>query len=390
MTIDTRACRIGSGYQAIDSRTSSEWIWGIVEKMQTVDLHEATYSLDFEDGSLRRSAITGLAHIGCAWREGMRQPLKFGKTSSGKKREPTIREDDPFGDAAAERAGQALSRVPRCRGSGPGRGRARGRKRGRGSPSEALADGVGEDPPPPPLLDGAGEPEAAPPDGPRGEQYVDMADTDCASSIQSVEELEAAFEKYYELPATLAEPAPPEPAMDPRDKAVEPRGPDELDPDAAGIHDAAMEFVADAAAGAAEHPADPDQHPGEPEPAAPPPPAAAAPWEALSDMTPQGYFYMGGRRQLRIEREKPRRGTTYIHCYRHRRCSLLVTSRCCGSDLDIKRWLFDIPATPDGATSEEAASLVARHLNLGRARWAAAPKARAKARAFCAEKGDVP
>ena len=53
------------------------------------------------------------------------------------------------------------------------------------------------------------------------ERDIDLVGTDCASSIQSVEEAEAACE---ELPATLAEHAPPEPAVDPGDKVVEPPG----------------------------------------------------------------------------------------------------------------------------------------------------------------------
>ena len=57
---------------------------------------------------------------------------------------------------------------------------------------------------------------------------------------------------------------------------------------------------------------------------------------------------------------------------------------------DILKWLCDVPATPDDATAEEARSLVARDVNLGRARCAATPHAKARARALCAARGDVP
>lgn len=96
--------------------------------------------------------------------------------------------------------------------------------------------------------------------------------------------------------------------------------------------------------------------------------AAAAPWELLSEVGPSGYVYDGGRSVMRIQRGKPARSVT-VNCYRHSRCTLLLTERRCPDDATLKRWLFDVPAAPPGATTAESKALAVEHMAVGKRQW---------------------
>lgn len=93
------------------------------------------------------------------------------------------------------------------------------------------------------------------------------------------------------------------------------------------------------------------------------------PEERMTDPSPMGYVYEGGRSVMRIQRGKPARSVT-ITCYRHSRCTMLLTEARCPSDLELKRWSLAVPAAPQGCPVEESRALAAQHMALGKGQWA--------------------
>lgn len=108
-------------------------------------------------------------------------------------------------------------------------------------------------------------------------------------------------------------------------------------------------------------------------PADPPAPAEAAPWEELSERSALGYFYFRGRSVMRVQRGKPARSVT-VSCYRHSRCTMLLTESRCPDDEALKKWLFAVDAPAPGASSAEAKALALEHMALGKGQWSAKPK----------------
>lgn len=81
-------------------------------------------------------------------------------------------------------------------------------------------------------------------------------------------------------------------------------------------------------------------------------------------------MYYQGRSVLRIQRDKPK-GKCTVTCYRHRRCHFLLNLNRTPTDLDLFKWLFELPPTESSATDEEKKALTARHMGNARAKWSA-------------------
>lgn len=100
-----------------------------------------------------------------------------------------------------------------------------------------------------------------------------------------------------------------------------------------------------------------------------PPVSRPEPWLALSEVSSSGYVYDAQPRSvLRIQRGKPARSVT-VSCYRHAGCKLLLTEERCPDDATLKRWLYETPAPPAGASRDEARRLAQEHMALGKGRW---------------------
>lgn len=377
--IATRPCLANASFTAIGTQTSDEWISNLVEKLGAMQLHKVVYEVICPDGTLLWSRITALEDMGELWAPGMTTPLAFSKPGGGggagsehKKRQGIFKGmsgKDPFSEGAAKDLA-ARSR----RGRGKGRGGAAGsRARERsaplppGGPSDALAieDVHMEDAADLAAADG-------PPPGPPGAPHLDEVDMDLAdilddaSSIQSVEELEAAF----------AEPRP-EGATDDADVFFDvgnsASGLEAQDPETAvavlhGVDAVARDIGLEDAlpAGSSSSSTDPVRvH--EPVIAVEPPPQ---PWERLGEVSAYGYVYDGARSVMRVQRGKPARSVS-VSCYLHPACTLLLTQALCPSDAVLKQWLFEVEAAPPGAPSAERKELARQHMALGRARWSA-------------------
>ena len=138
-------------------------------------------------------------------------------------------------------------------------------------------------------------------------------------------------------------------------------------------HDGAAEVLAQSLADmppdeALDAALDPALAPVEP-PACPPPPE---PWQEVSDPGSSGYCYYKGRQAIRIQRGKPNANSVSISCYRHTSCTMLLSASRCPPDSTLKQWLFEVEATPAGASDELKAALRRRHMQLGKDRWSAA------------------
>ncbi|CAK0820927.1 unnamed protein product [Prorocentrum cordatum] len=72
--------------------------------------------------------------------------------------------------------------------------------------------------------------------------------------------------------------------------------------------------------------------------------------------------------QKHLERGNPV-GSVYVTCSIHAMCKLTMTASRAPDDGVLKQWLFEAPAPPPGATSEQRAKLAKRHMNRGKRRW---------------------
>eukprot|EP00959_Pyramimonas_sp_CCMP1952_P224953 4703828-Pyramimonas_sp.AAC.2 len=205
-----------------------------------------------------------------------------------------------------------------------------------------------------------------------------MADSDCQSEIEEVEELEAVHMEG-KLPDYMAEWQHPPVVPGPLHVDGRPPADDFLDEEqGAAMAEAAFSFLEEVE-GAPGDPAAGSSTDGPPLP--PPPDPPQEPWHLLSDQSPQGYYHLGGRQVLRVQRGRPVNSVT-ITCYRHRGCSICVPGHLCGTDEDIFKWLFEVEPTPDGAHASVNKPLAKQHMDSGRAKWSAkAHKAKAKAKA---------
>ena len=92
------------------------------------------------------------------------------------------------------------------------------------------------------------------------------------------------------------------------------------------------------------------------------------PWERLSDVSPLGYVYDGGRSIMRVQRGKPAQSVT-VNCYNHSQCKMLLTLNRCPDDMTLKRWYFSVPAPPPGASTEASRALGRQHMAEGLRQW---------------------
>lgn len=378
--IASRLCRVGRGAFCIDTRTSDELIDGLLPKMSRMHLSRAAYDPIFPDGTLLWSRITGAEAIGELWRPGMRDILKFRTAGADQQKKANeklmakMRSEDPFSDEAQRRLARGVG--TRGRGSGA-RGRASAQRGGRGRGSATQASGcrlVGAPP------DAAAEQilalENLPAEAPAQEEYLDVADD--ASSIQSVADMEIAFELPSAAPAA---------ASGDQSQQCAPPGTVNPDGDVAEVARAFAAAVVSVGLGE-DCPAPLAQGSGGSSGSREPPPApdAAASggeellarpvWETLPPPSASGYVYSGGRMVCRIQRDKPK-GSVTISCYRHRGCSLMVSQKKAPEDAAVFRWLYEVTESARDSSAEENRVLRDRHMALGRAAWYASRPAAA-------------
>lgn len=63
-----------------------------------------------------------------------------------------------------------------------------------------------------------------------------------------------------------------------------------------------------------------------------------------------------------------------ITCYKHTGCNLFVNEGRAPPDLEIFKWLFEVPPSDPSASKEERKELAKRHTTLAKARWSNAPQ----------------
>ncbi len=386
--ISTRACLVTSEFEAFVSLTLDEWIEIMVSEMSSVMLSRASYVPIFPDGSLMWSRIDAVEHAGVIWAPGTKTALSFatGKPGgNGLQRQrllmKKLQTGDPF---ATPPAGGKLDRGRgggglRPRASRLGHGQVADRQRVLEIADALDADGRGSH-------DGghahrvvaAGEDGGDACDDDIRCEAVDMDVADEASSVQSVEEVEAFFEEGVPGGASDWKPGP---DIEEEDFAEDP-----------GPSTATVDVVVDLAAQVIRDLADPvvpggNAENGNASPAsgsglqesplevagAPPVGVPVEPWRLLGEVTKMGYVYDDEPRSvLRIQRGKPRFSVT-VTCYKHRGCHLLLTEARAPSDDVLKQWLFEVPATPKEATVAENKTLSERHRAIARDRGWTAP-----------------
>lgn len=81
-----------------------------------------------------------------------------------------------------------------------------------------------------------------------------------------------------------------------------------------------------------------------------------------------GYVYLDGRSVMRIQRNKPV-GRCTVTCYRHPKCGALLNLDRTPSDADLLRWLFAMPAAPQGMPRDEAKEVAKEHSAMAKAKW---------------------
>ena len=66
-----------------------------------------------------------------------------------------------------------------------------------------------------------------------------------------------------------------------------------------------------------------------------------------------------------------RRGKVLVTCYRHRNCKFFLGRGRDPGNYELKRWLWEVPPTPDGAGSAQNKELAEKHKVIARRRWGA-------------------
>lgn len=395
-TLRARACRVAAAAQCLDMQTSDEFIFELTEALQRMTVAIAEHVSVLEGGTLMRLEIVALDNKGSLWEPGMKTPL--GVAGKGKQRQPPsatqalfaqMQVGDPF-DLAATSERRSVKTKPSTSARA-----SRGRKRTVGG-DEVMPDGEGITSAVPAREDGAlsdgeahdggatGAPQGANPptwwddaphlgDGASADELSDWLD-------DVIEEVEAQGVGGH--PAVGGEPT----AFCAGDALVGDLAPDRGERGDDLEEEAAAFAVAAAAAGVSdegvcdplqveEEGVEPPSAAGEPaagssgDGAAPPP--VPQPWEEMVGPSPLGgYVYYQGRSVLRIQRDKPK-GKCTVTCYRHRRCHFLLNLNRTPTDLDLFKWLFELPPTESSATDEEKKALTARHMGNARAKWSA-------------------
>lgn len=379
--ISVRPCRVSAEYQAIDSKTSAEFVRDAMQCMIAPRLYHAEYTTICPDQTLLWSQITSLNEVGLLWEPSMRKPLSFGTTSGERARRQrsqtlvfeSMMSTDPLSDEAALVATSSSHRRPQGR-SRPDRNLSRASANvssavGGGGTSTAMvvdllgdfpSDDVGEE------SAGSAQPFLAVTD--RGQVELDVADEDEVSELSDneLDELGATFlEQPHGDNRFIAEVVDAEsvgaPMPDPQTIGSVTAGLEALVPDI-GLEPSGAGSSSDVVAFGA---AAPPEAAAE---AAAEAPAESRPWEEVSDPSPMGYCYLGGRSVLRIQRGKPANSVT-VNCYRHSGCHLLLAASRCPSDAVLKQWLFEVDQLPPGASPAERRAMAQRHMNMAKSRW---------------------
>lgn len=92
------------------------------------------------------------------------------------------------------------------------------------------------------------------------------------------------------------------------------------------------------------------------------------PWLRLSDPSPLGYLYFEGRSVMRVQVGKPK-GSCSINCYFHPGCKAFISEERCPPLLELKQWLFRVPAPEDSATAVQRRALAEQHMEIFKKTW---------------------
>lgn len=379
--IASRACLASPSSEVINTQTSDEFILMCVNNMSRMQFHVAKYEPVLREESLLWARIDEVATLGVLWEPGMRgpwQPVDHGRPRQCRAVQALgqLVVDDPLSDGAR----RVVPRRPRGRG-GRGRGRRGRMAAGRGAADHVAAVGVAEasdedeggdifDDELYAELEGALL-------GPDDEAVVDPMPASDAQMPDPDDELRLTYACEATAPTGDAASSSAGGAgagsleeMDPATVAAVVAGVSSVDDCLPGGESAAAAGLAGGSRGEVAHVAD----------------AAAIdasadddrPWERMTEVTPLGYVYMGGRSVLRIQRGRPTNSCT-ITCYMHGSCHALLGLARTPDDETIKKWLFEVPPAPEGATPAEAKALAKRHSQLLKDRYSAAAFKRAAA-----------
>ena len=379
--ISTRSCRVSDKFMCIDSQTSAELVCELCKTIGEMELFIVQYDVLTDlDGSLMWSRIDGLKPLGTLWAVGQRTPWTAKPDESQadeelKRARATMNElnaSDPFAAPAPGRARQPSACGVKRKGMG-----------GDGAPRAAAADllAIGDGPS---ELEGSGgrcshgssgtpvlgSPSGSIHHGADCEGEKDMAERECDDlDEEDLLELEATYSGIGH-----SAPVPHVSGVDDAEGRVEePLASDRSD-DATSSAIAshflevahgvglADEALAGNGASSSSSGVPPLQEPEE---------ADELPlWASLTGPSPLGYCNLGLRSVLRIQRHKPK-GRCSVTCYRHSACTLLINMPRCPEDLELKKWLFEVPPSEPNATRPERQALAHQHMALGRARWIA-------------------
>ena len=87
------------------------------------------------------------------------------------------------------------------------------------------------------------------------------------------------------------------------------------------------------------------------------------------DPSVSGYYYYENKAVMRVVRHYG--GKVMVTCYRHRQCKLFLGVGRDPGNYELKRWLWEVPPTPDGAGSAQNKELAEQHKAIARRRWGA-------------------
>lgn len=372
-----RPNRVSDKFKCMDLQTSSEFVARLTKQFSHMRLRRLHYKIPLDiDGSLLWSRVEGDTDLGVFWAQGQRAPWTSRPAMPERGRNLArdaallggLAMSDPF--EAPPAVGDAKVGGVKRKAGDSSQGKSSGSRRraqpplqaGEASSSEAGQALVAQL--------GDGDAEAMPCfAGVLGDDELDMAEHDFEDlDEQELIEFEATLgedvdpanapdkvigDVVDEVPEVLMRPV----ASEETTRAIADKLSLMVDEVGLGADDG--ETVAGNASASSDAPAAESVAED-----APPP----QPWEAATGPSTSGYVHHQGRSVLRIQRGKPK-GRVTITCYQHTKCNLLVNIERAPSDDVIKRWAFEVDATPRGASKEEAKALRDSHVKMAKDRW---------------------
>lgn len=363
----TRHNRVSDRFDCLDHQTSDELVLDLVNTFYEMRVFVVDYTVLDEGGSLLWSENTSVADKGVLWQAGMRAPL--GAANAAPKRRASAQalvgrmlSGDPF----ATTAGPSLeTKLPGSIKGGTSMAIV-GRKRRH----DALADDSGAEA----MVDidgldawvapgeGVAESAAALGDNQSQNEFeMDLADNEVTADGADEDELDITYSGNL---APLGE--------------DDPEGPSNF-PEEGGDASELLEMASGAKVQSAMEQAGlQDDVGGDPgheasDAADPPPGGAPAPPEPWADFSPpsaSGYVYHGGRSVMRIQRGKPA-GRVTVTRYKHPACSVLINADRAPPDVDLYRWLLEVPPANSDMSPAERKALTTQHKASARAQWTA-------------------